>query len=223
MDRPTPFDLVFSGLAPDRFPALREALTAADADPHDRDAFLLTRPAMTLLRELRPDDAEAGTGLEELTALVHHAYLTWAAGLCTWTLPATELRRLLTEATAPGVAPARAGYVQFPERLIWASLGAPGPWEPLDGCFVHPAADNRLQVLGVFGMHASRDGFTVAEANGRPGSLTMRPDGTLLFAPSLEGGASANLHAVVEPDELIELVARVLAHPGLASARPENA
>lgn len=223
MDRPTPFDLVFSGLAPDRFPALREALTAAGADPRDRDAFLLTRPAMALLRELRPDDAEAGSGLEELTALVHHAYLTWAAGLCTWTVPAAELRRLLTGATAPGAAPAGAGYIQFPERLIWASLSAPGPWEPLDGCFVHPAADDRLQVLGVFGMHASRDGFTVAEARGRPGTLTTRRDGTPLFAPSLEGGELANLHALVEPDELIELAARVLAHPGLASARLEDA
>jgi hypothetical protein len=78
-------------------------------------------------------------------------------------------------------------------------------------------------VLGVFGMHASREGFTVAEATGRPGSLTTRQDGTLLFAPSLEGGDRANLHAVVEPDELIELVARVLAHPGLAAARQEDA
>jgi hypothetical protein len=193
MDRPTPFDLVFSGLAPDRFPAIREALTATGADPRDRDAFLLTQPAMALLRELRPDDAEAGTGLEELSA------------------------------TVQGAAPAGAGYLQFPERLIWASLGAPGPWEPLDGCFVHPATDGRLQVLGVFGMHASREGFTVAEATGRPGSLTTRQDGTLLFAPSLEGGDRANLHAVVEPDELIELVARVLAHPGLAAARQEDA
>lgn len=223
MDRPTPFDLVFSGLAPDRFPAIREALTATGADPRDRDAFLLTQPAMALLRELRPDDAEAGTGLEELTALVHHAYLAWAAGLCIWTLPPAELRRLLTSATTQGVAPAGAGYLQFPERLIWASLGAPGPWEPLDGCFVHPAADGRLQVLGVFGMHASREGFTVAEATGRPGSLTTRRDGTPLFAPSLEGGDRANLHAVVEPDELIELVARVLAHPGLAPAHLEDA
>jgi len=223
MDRPTPFDLVFSGLAPDRFPAIREALTATGADPRDRDAFLLTQPAMALLRELRPDDAEAGTGLEELTALVHHAYLTWAAGLCTWTIPAADVRRLLTSATAPGAALAGAGYIQFPEHLIWASLSAPGPWEPLDGCFVHAEADDRLRVLGVFGMHESRDGFTVAEAHGWPGARTTRRDGTPLFAPSLEGGESASLHAVIEPDELVEVAARVLAHPGLVSVRLEDA
>ena len=75
MDRPTPFDLVFSGLAPDHFPPIRDALVAANADLADRDAFLLTHPAMTLLREFRPDDTEAGNGLDELTALVHHAYV----------------------------------------------------------------------------------------------------------------------------------------------------
>jgi hypothetical protein len=223
MDRPTPFDLVFAGLAPARFPVLREALTEAKADPRDRDAFFLTLPAMSLLRELRPDDSDAGTGLDELTALVHHAYLLWAGGLHIWAIPAAELRRLLAGDGDAAEPPAGAGYLQFPERLIWASLGTPGPWEPLDGCFVHAGIDGRLHVLGVFGVHESRNGFTVAEASGQPGRLAARQDGTPLFAPSLEGGELAGLHALVEPDELVELAARVLAHPRLVLAHVEGA
>jgi hypothetical protein len=223
MDRPTPFDLVFSGLAPDRFPAIKGALTAAGTDPRDRDGFLLTYPAMSLLRDLRPDDAEAGEGLDELTALVHHAYLAWADGLRTWGIPEPETRHIMAQRAAPAVAPETAGYIQLPERLVWASLSAPGPWEPLDGCFVHPAADGAMRVLGVFGLHAARNGFTVAEASGVPGALIARRDGTPLFTPSLEGGALAGLHAVVEPGELVELAGRVLACRAIAAAAPENA
>jgi hypothetical protein len=80
-----------------------------------------------------------------------------------------------------------------------------------------------LQVLGVFGVHASRHGFTVAEAGGEFGALRARRDGTPLFTPALEGGAFAGLHAVVEPEELVELAARVLAHPDLVLTPAEGA
>ena len=216
----TPFDLVFSGLAPDRFPALRDALAAAGADPRDRDAFLLTFPAVSLLRDLRPADADAGEGVDELAALEHHAYLAWDAGLRTWALPDVPARRLLNAPDAPAALPPAAGYLQLPERLVWASLSAPGPWEPLDGCFVHAAADGTLRVLGVFGLHSSRNGFTVAEATGVPGALAERRDGAPLFSPSLEGGALAGLHAIVEPGELVELAGRALADPALAPTVP---
>jgi len=210
MERPTPFDLVFSGLAPERFPPLRDALAAAKVDPRDRDAFLLTHPAMTLLRDLRPDDADAGAGIEQLTALVHHAYLHWAGGGRIRAVEADGLRSLLEGGTVAMPGPTPAEYIQFPERLVWASLVSPGPWEPLDGAFVFAADDGELHALGVFGLHPAREGFTVAEAAGRPGTLGARRDGTPLFAPTLEGGALAGLHALVEPEELVELVARAL-------------
>ena len=223
MDRPTPFDLVFSGLAPDRFPAIREALAKASADPRDRDAFLVTFPAMSLLRELRPDDSDAGGGVDELAALAHHAYLAWADGLHTWVAPEAVARSAVSASRAPTAAPATAGYIQVPERLVWASLGTEAPWEPLDGCFVHTAADGRVHVLGVFGLHASRNGFTVAEGAGVPGALTARRDGTPLFAPSLDGGGLAGLLAIVEAGELVELASRLLADPALVSMQVEIA
>jgi len=209
MDRPTPFDLVFSELAPARFPALKDALASTGADPRDRDALLLTRPAMSLLRELRPDDTEAGAGVDELAALMHHAYLHWAAGLRTWTLTGDALQRAVVgTGAADSLHPS--GYLQFPERRVWAALGGRA-WEPLDGCFAYQAADGGWRVLGVFGLHPSREGFTVAEAAGVPGTISERTDGTALFAPALEGGAEAGLLAVVESEELVELVARALA------------
>lgn len=223
MDRPTPFDLVFSGLAAERFPALREALAKAGANPRYRDAFLVTFPAMSLLRDLRPDDSDAGAGVDELAALVHHAFLAWTDGLTTWMVPEAAARRAVTARQAPTTLPTAAGYIQLPERLVWASLGTDMPWEPLDGCFVHRAADGTLRVLGVFGLHESRNGFTVAEGVGLPGTLATRQDGAPLFAPSLEGGARAGLSAIVEAEELVELAGRVLADPALVSMQVETA
>lgn len=211
MDRPTPFDLVFSSLAHEQFPAVEAALASGGVDPRDRDAFLLTLPVMQLLRELRPADADAGAGVDELTALLHHAYLAWAAGLRGWTIPDAALRGLLARHGAPVSPPPEAGYIQVPERVVWAALQSPGPWEPMDGCFVHATPGGEWRVLGVFGLHAARAGFTVAEAVGRPGVHSARRDGTPLFVPSLEGGALAGLHALVEPEELVELAGRVLA------------
>lgn len=223
MERPTPFDLVFADLAPDRFPAVQEALTRSGADPRDRDAFLLTLPAMQLLRELRPDDSDAGAGVDELAALVHHAFLAWTDGLRTWAVADQPLRRLLATPAANTVTPPVAGYIQIAERVVWASLTAPGPWEPLDGCFVHRTSGGAMRVLGVFGLHESRNGFTVAEAVGVPGTLAVRREGTALFAPTLDGGAIAGLHAIVEPGELVELAGRVLAGATAAPGQLEGA
>lgn len=212
MDRPTPFELVFADLA-ERFPALRDDLAKAGTDPRNRDAFLLTLPAMQLLRDLRPDDEGAGAGVPELAALLHHAYLAWAGGLHTWTLDADSARRALAAAPPAMATPEAAGYLQLPERLVWASLGG-AAWEPLDGCFVDAAEGGDWRVLGVFGLHPSREGFTVAEAAGQPGARATRADGAPLFSPALEGGERAGLYAVVEPGELVELAAR-----GVGAAR----
>jgi hypothetical protein len=223
MGRPTPFDLVFADDAADRFPEIRDALAASGADPRDRDAFLLTLPAMTLLRGLRPDEEDAGEGVLELTALLHHAYLYWADGLHGREIPVAEARTLLSAGRWSGSVPPEAAYVQLPERLVWASLSAGGAWEPLDGCFAHSSPDGTLRVLGIFGVHPSRMGFTVAEAVGVPGRLSGRADGSPLFSPALEGGALAGLHALVDPGELVELAGRMCGAASHVAARVEGA
>ena len=231
--RPTPFELVFEALARERFPAIQAGLAAAGADARDRDAFLIDRAATTLLHELRPDEG-VGEGIDQLAALLHHAYLHWAAGAPVLRLGPEATAALLERRpagtqTTPGTgdsdAPREAPsgfYAQLAERQLWAQLDADAPHEPLDGCFVAEAPDGALRVLGVFGVHAGRPGFSVAEAAGpEPAGELRRADGTPLFASQLPGGAVAGLHSLAGAEELLELGWRARAVnapvPGAAS------
>src|SRR5712691_7651653 len=95
MPRPTPFDLVFEQTAPEIFPSIRAALDQTGHDPRDRDRFLMIREVVTLIRELRPDEG-LGEGIDQLAALVHHAYLFWDAGS-----PIVELTAELLTSLSP--------------------------------------------------------------------------------------------------------------------------
>src|SRR4051812_9273229 len=119
--RPTPFDLVFGDTAEQTFAGIGAELSQAGTDPRDRDAFLMTREVVELVRELRPEQG-LGEGIDQLAALVHHSYLFWAAGRPTVELPDEHLGDLLTtpapDHTTFDGPPAY--YVQLPERKIWA-------------------------------------------------------------------------------------------------------
>lgn len=208
--RPIPFDLVFEPFADARFPAIRDALAAAGRDPRDRDGFLMVREAAQLVRELRPDDG-VGEGMDQLVALAHHAFLLWHAGVPVLPVTREQLAHLL-DGPGPGEpageTPA-AWYAQLPERRIWAQVLEGAAHEPLDGCFAHVEADGGLRVLGVFGVHEERAGFTVVETRGpRPG-LVRRADGSAPFAPLLPGAEAAGLHSLAGADELLELAWRI--------------
>ncbi len=205
--RPTPFDFAFAELAEQRFPGIRDALAAAGTDPADRDAFLLNRDVVTLIRELRPDEG-AGEEIGQLAALVHHVYLFWNAGKPVVALDAAETAGILSgDARLPARLPA---YFPLPERRIWAEPVPGAPHEPLDGCFVHVApGEPTLRVLGVFGLHPDRPGFTVVEAAGPRAAHLARPDGSPLYAPLLPGGAAAGLNSLAGGEELLELAYRM--------------
>ena len=204
--RPTPIDLVFSQSAAEVFPAIRSALEQAGYDRTDRDRFLMVREVLTLLRELRPEEG-LGEGIDQLAALLHHAYLFWAEEGRTIEVSAEQLSAFLgsgvagTDAEAPP-----AYYAGFPPQRVWAQTVPGEPFEPLDGCFVHSVSDGSvLRVLGIFGIHPERAGFSVVEAVGaRPGTL-KRPDGSELFAPTLAGGKAAGLFSISGEEELLEL------------------
>jgi len=207
MVRPTPFDLVFERIAEQRFPALREALARDGHDPADRDAFLMTREAVELVRELRPDEG-VGEAIDQLVALVHHAYLLWNAGVLTLSIPDAGLAVLVgarPDAPAADAEIPAAYYAQLPPRRVWAEVLEGQPHEPLDGCFVHTAPEGAIRVLGVFGVHPDRLGFSVVEAAGPHAAHLARPDGAALFAPRLDGGAAAGLHSIAGEEELLEL------------------
>ncbi len=200
---------MFAPIADERFPAIRAALEATHQDPRDRDAFLLAREALVLLRELRPEEG-IGEGIDQLAALLHHAYLYWDAGEPVRTLTAEELGDLLDHAPrAPSPDVPAAAYVQLPERRVWARPVEDAAFEPLDGWFAHLAPGNQeLRTLAVFGLHPDRMGFTVVEAVGPRTPGLVRADGSPLFAPTLPGAATAGLSSITGAEELLELAWR---------------
>ena len=220
VSRPTPFDLVFDPIAEDRFPAIRDALAATGHDPRDRDAFLMQKPSVSLVRELRPGDG-LGEGMDQLVALVHHAYLFWAGGRRVRSIDRAGLDLMLATDLPPDLHDdALAWFLQLPERRMWAQALEDSAHEPLDGIFVHHSTSGVLRVLGVLGVHAERDGFTVVEAVGQhaPGN---RREGSAPFSSVLPGGEAAGLYSVAGTNELIELGWRsqALEHqPGTAAS-----
>lgn len=205
--RPTPFDLVFRGSREEVFPQIRLALEQAGHDPRSRDAFLMVREVVTLLRDLRPDEG-LGKGIDQLAALVHHAYLFWAAGEHTVEVAPDQLAGLLLKRVEPGTAAEAfsAYYAALPHHRIWAQVIPDHPPEPLEGCFAHSTPDGTaLRVLGVFGIHPERQGLSVVEVVGpRPVALA-RADGTDLFTPTLDGGKAAGLFSITGEEELLEV------------------
>jgi hypothetical protein len=220
--RPTPFDLVFRQAAQDVFPQIRHALAEAEYDARNRDEFLMLREVVTLLRELRPEEG-LGEGIDQLAALLHHAFLYWAAEEPVVEISAGSLKDLLITTTQSVGDPPSAYYAAMPEHRIWAQVIPEHPPEPLDGCFVHSTGkSSALRVLGVFGIHPEREGFSVVEAVGTRPPLLMRADGTELFAPTLTGGKAAGLFSVVGEEELLELGWRtrsLAAHPNVGASR----
>lgn len=204
MARPTPFDLVFAHAAETVFPAIRSSLEAGGHDPADRDAFLMVPEVVSLLRDLRPEEG-LGEGMDQLVALVHHAYLLWDTGGLTLAIPADRLAALLEPAPPPldSGEPPRTYYAQLLEPQVWARVIEDAAAEPMDGCFVQ-SASGELRVLGIFGLRPDRNGFSAVETAGpRPTDLT-RPDGTPIFSPALAGGEAAGLYSLVGAEELLE-------------------
>lgn len=201
MNRPTPFEIVFGELADERFPSLKASLASAGIDPYDRDAFVLDRAVTEFLRDLVPEDAPTES-LHEFIAVLQHSYLYWDAG-----------RRNVesTETTAPTRAPAAphapsaAIYIQLPSHLYWGQLEPDEPHEPLDGFFIHQWKDG-IRALAIFGLHPERPGISVSEVIGAsPAPLTPRDDGSLPYAPLMEGGRAAGLRSVADNEELLAL------------------
>jgi len=209
--RLTPFELVFGPSAQEVFPKVRLALGQAGHDPRDRDRFLMQRDVVRLVRELRPEEG-LGEGIDQLAALVQHAYLYWEAEERVIELTVEQLTSLLSTFTGTGdkTAVTSAFYAQIPQHRIWAEVVSGQPPEPLDGCFVHSTPDGvALRVLGVFGIHPEREGFSVVEAVGpRPVAL-VRADGTELFSPTLTGGKAAGLFSITGEEELLDLGWRI--------------
>lgn len=202
--RLTPFDLVFGVEGAPALTTTAEAIMTAGTSLADRDALLLDRAFIGLLRDLRPDDG-LGDAADEFVAFVHHALAWRAHGAPVTVLDEAGFQQLTTTSEArTGAAPV-AHYIALPERRCWGAPVPDAPHEPLDGLHLLAAADGTLRVLGCFGVHAQRLGLTVVEVQGPPPEPLAREDGTPLFAPRLAGGRSAGLAEVIGDAELLAL------------------
>ncbi len=205
-DRVGPYALVLGTIAPERFPALREGIAAAGRDPRDRDAFLMVREVVELLRELEPEEG-LGEGIATMAAFLHQSYLYWMDGERTVTIAVAALERALV-GEGPAGSPRPSSYIQLPPLRVWGIGVEGGPAEPLDGWFVSQSGES-LSVLAIFGIHPGRAGFTAVEVGGpRPGSLE-RADGSALYSAVLPGAAQAGLASIVGAEELLELAWRL--------------
>jgi hypothetical protein len=207
--RETPFPLVLGTIASERFPALRQAITAAGRDPRDRDAFLMVREVVELLRDLEPEDG-LGEGIGTMAAFLHHAYLFWMDGESARVIDDATLESALREAE-PDTAPdafETSRYVQLPPLRVWAAPVEGGPSEPLDGWFAHRSG-SALSVLAIFGLHPGRAGFTAVEVAGPPPGRLERDDGSEPFSGAMPGAERAGLASVVGAEELLELAWRL--------------
>jgi len=205
--RLTPYSLVFGPIAAERFPVIRDGIRTAGRDPRDRDAFVLVKEVVELLRELGPEDG-LGEGVQELVALTHGAYLYWLDGTIGIAVDRSTLDQLVRgPAGSAAVAAGRSYYLQLPPQRVWGEVEAGAAAEPLDGWFAMPGPAG-LDVVAVFGLHPSRAGFTVVTAGGARAAKLAREDGTPLFAPRLSGGAEAGLHQIQGVEELLELAYR---------------
>lgn len=179
-------------------------MAAAEQDPRDRDAFMLTGPAVQLLRDLRPEEG-LGESIDQLAAFLHHAYLHWTDGERVDEIGDRQLTALLAVEPDRTSVPSSARYSRLPERVVWAEVIEGQPPEPLHGCSIYVEPDGALRVLGIFGLHPSRPGFSVVEAAGPRAERLAREDGTPLFGPRLAGGEVAGLHSIAGQEELLEL------------------
>jgi len=217
----TPTELVLGALAEERFPALRQSLAEAGIDPTARDAFVLDRAVVELLRDLRPEEG-VGEGVDELVSFLHAAFLHWQDGGAAVALDRETLDRVVRSKTPPlSGGPGGTRYVALPPRRVWAEPVPGAPPEPLDGWYARRTA-TRIEILAVFGLHPNRPGFTAVRVAGpRPDSLG-RVDGMAVFAPTVAGGREAGLWSLQGAEELIELAFRVEAWLGESGGGPDG-
>jgi hypothetical protein len=199
--------MVFGHMAGEILPGLRTTLEAAAVDEADRDAFLLHREVAQLIRDLEPEEG-LGEGVAQLAALVHHAYLYWRHGERTIRLNHDAATGLLKQGghSASSSAASDSWYLQLPRQLVWGRLGDEEPYQPCDGCFATTGAKG-FRVLGVFGVHPDRMGYSIVEVAGVPDDH-QQADSGLRFSPQMDGAENAGLYSINTAEDLLVLAAR---------------
>jgi hypothetical protein len=202
MSRLHPFELIRDAAVTEWFPALRDEA----GGEREVEALLMRRPMMDLLHDLRPDEG-LGDGVDDFVAFVHACYLYWCDGEHTVPLDEAATLGLVTAAGEASIGAsewAGSRYVQVHPRLLWSRLVSSDIHEPLDGWFVIPEPP-ALRIVACLGLHPSRPGLSVMAVKGTMPNELVRDDGSLPFAPEMEGGFAAGLRSVATAGELLSL------------------
>ncbi|MGD2120107.1 MAG: hypothetical protein PVJ76_00110 [Gemmatimonadota bacterium] len=218
--RVTPYELLLpeEDFADERFPLIQKEAEEREADLSDPDRFALLSEAGAILREIRSEEDDPRL-IQQFGALLFHAFHFWKEGLPFFMLDTGVVRTLVADGPGEGgwspSVPGPAGYVQFPQHLIWVPGGEDTPPESLDGFFWSIPDGENLALLIVMGIRKDRPGLSVVplptlplEAAGEWASIDVRPEGND-FQSSLPGADLEDLYALEAGAEAVKLAMRV--------------
>ena len=219
--RITPYELALPGrdFVDRHFPAIVEELEARGGDPGDPGAFVLLAAAGAALKEIRGESEDAVL-IHQHGLLLYHGWHLWRAEEPLFLLGEDGARGVMGPGEAtPGWAAAPnpvAGYVQFPQHLVWIRQGEGERPESVDGLFWAPCSGDTISLLYISGVIRDRPGFSVVPLPllplgelGRWADVKVR-DGEEDFRTTLPGGELETLHSLETGGEAVKLAARVL-------------
>ncbi len=210
MTRLHPFDHAFAQFE-ETFRTIRDEAHRGHRNPRDRAAFASLRSVQQLLREIEdPALVESNpTAAAEYLTTLYVAFVFWASGRNTLTVPRTALEPLLLRPEHLEPPTDGATYVHLPEHWLWAQVAPSQPHEPVDGVFVVATSQRpaEMTVLAPLGVRGDRMGFSQVSVTAAMSELAQLaaqlPEGA--FDPVVEGGQAAGVRSITTPAELLVL------------------
>ena len=218
--RITPYELLLpqEDFADRRFPLIQKEAEEREADLSNPERFPLLSEAGSILRDLRGEDDDPRL-IHQFGILLFHAFHFWSRGQPFFFLDTGVVRYLVDSGpeseTWTTSLPARAGYVQLPQHLIWTPGEGEAPAESLDGFFWSAVDGENLSLLLALGLRKDRPGLSVVPLPNLPiraaaewASMQVRPTGGD-FQSSLPGSELENLYGIESGGEAVKMAMRV--------------
>ena len=219
--RVTPYELAVPGrvFAEKHFAAMGEEMDTRGVDPGDPGSFVLLGATGAAIREIRGETEDPGL-IHQHGVLLFHSWHLWKGGERLFLLSEAGARGLLGPLpSAPGWEPRLeipAGYVQFPQHLVWIRQGEGERPESVDGLFWAACSGDTVGLLYISGVIRDRPGFSVIPLPpvprselGRWADSSVREEGKD-FGTTLPGGELEELHSLESGGEALKLGARLL-------------
>jgi hypothetical protein len=214
--RITPFELLLptEDFADQRFPLIRKEAEQRRVSLADPEKFVLLGEVGAVLRIIRGED-EDPRSIHQAGILLFHAYHFWSQGHSFFHVATEVVRYLVTSGPESGAWPAAlpgpAGYVQFPQHLIWVPGGEDDPPESVDGFFWSSPDGENITLLVAMGLRRDRPGFGVVplptlplSAAGEWAATRVRSEGED-FEATLPGAEHENLYSISAGAEAVKL------------------